>query len=234
MQRGFTSFSVIIILIIVTLVGAGAYYLGKSNPDIPQPLSLPYSSTLPIPVDKNASTDETASWKTFEGKSTYSLGVTKGKFTISYPPECELGSWFMGGRVSINCPSQSFSINPQAGGHGAEVISNDQVTLGNISWDRTKFKNGESPKMGASYQSRNDEITQLVEVSYDNYSTTAEQAVEKIISTFKFLDENPVDGKACGYLPIPGSEDDANCPEGYKCQFINPSNDAGGICVKQE
>lgn len=54
---------------------------------------------------------------------------------------------------------------------------------------------------------------------------------DQILSTFKFLDQSESQDKRCGYLGPPGT--DTSCPNGYTCKIADPSNDAGGVCVKQ-
>ncbi|HSX40096.1 MAG TPA: hypothetical protein VLF68_00635 [Candidatus Saccharimonadales bacterium] len=129
------------------------------------------------------SPNQPSSWKIFQGKSTYSQYPSLGNFMISYPPTCTLEGSNRG--PLIDCPQ--FSMNPQAGGHGASLIKEDTVVLNGITWTRRLLDKGDNTVGYSSYETGTNNTTQLVEVIYKTYSQSVQKDVEAIIATFKPL-----------------------------------------------
>jgi len=165
--------------VVVVVAFAESYQLNNEQKAI---LDLMLSTFKFLPESLEQGTE---SWK---AESFYSLYSSDGKFTISYPPNCQF--------TPPNPPTQTmslikcrlnnsnFNINPQAGGRGVEVIKKDEITLYNIVWKRTTFKSG-SLSTGQSYETEINSIYYLMEVNYENFSQEQQRQVEEIIGTFK-------------------------------------------------
>lgn len=147
---------------------------------VPSNLSQPYSPTPKIFLTENES-----GLKTYYGKSVYS-SYNNGKFTMEFPRGCDSDSKET---EIVKCPG--FEINPQAGGRGAgaaKIISSEDVILGNYQWKRNIWVVEGYSSATVTYTSEINNVSQFIEVRYDNYSNNLQNEVEKIIATFKSIE----------------------------------------------
>lgn len=185
MQKGFAPLIIILGILVILGIAGGAFYLGRSTISNPSPTPAVSSQTPPASTPQSSLTpDETANWKTFEGKSSYYLDDSnKGRFVLYYPENCGLEKLYS---PILKCLDQGFSIYPEASGRGAEIINQTEVKLGNYSWTKRIFK-VETGLTAATYDLFINDAQQLIEVHYDKYSPEIEMEAEKIITTFKTL-----------------------------------------------
>ena len=90
-QKGFTPIIILIGILIVALIGSGAYYLGNKKAPLPSP-----SPVSVQPSSTSSSSDETLNWKTYKND--------KYGIEFQYPD-----SWMLDDHeaLSINLPDQS-------------------------------------------------------------------------------------------------------------------------------
>ena len=168
---------IIVGIVLLLLVGFGSYFLGAKSQATKQtslieettPTSIPvqFVTNIPSKVNQNPSLPPTSmpTWKIFQGKSSYSQDKSEGKFEISYPDYCKTTSPTSENNLAktiIKCDfnNSSFTINPQAGGHGAEVIKSDEITLKDKNWRRTLVKHQIHP--GALVIHMKNQITRII------------------------------------------------------------------------
>ena len=132
---------------------------------------------------------------TFKGADSYNPA---NKFTLNFPDSCKQAKQgsrdIMPGASNIIC-GDVFKIIPGAGAHGMGdnpqtypriTTTTSEITLGNNSWTKTVYKNGDSLEDITTIYSNNGF---LIEVNYPNYGYAEnknEHFVEEILSSFKF------------------------------------------------
>lgn len=88
-QTGFAPILILVGIVIITTVAAGAYFFGKTSVKVPA--SKPQVTASPTPQQTNLPfpvSNETAGWKTYQGETSYTYdGSTK--FEIRYPAKWE-------------------------------------------------------------------------------------------------------------------------------------------------
>lgn len=118
---------------------------------------------------------ESKTLTSFYGKGFFS---PHGGFRIEYPGNCIRTDTIL----TCSYPEGSFVLQPEAGGHDAEVIKRDEKTMGTSRWNRSVFLYKE--KTGVTYGMEKDGTYFVLEVTYDPYTPILEAEAEGIISTF--------------------------------------------------
>lgn len=191
MQKGFAPILLLITLVVLATVGGGVYYLSKSQ--ISKSASQIVISPTPQPTSTPTSiSDETANWKTY-GSEDYS---------ISYPSDWSIEKSAYTDDIRIQDRKKTSKINfigcqdPSyyALGEGdLEIVSDNlQLRLGNRDYTAKEYMfNGNSRVIDFRLETAKVcriMISQLIE--QDPSWEETRDIVFKILSTFKFLDED--------------------------------------------
>lgn len=234
MQKGFAPIYILIGILILGIIGGGAYYFGKSQVARSQP-TQPTITPSPIP-------DETVNWKTYTNlqygysvkyPSSLNQSEISGNDTylsmITFNGSVNNSDWFSIAVRDSNLQDEIKYQKSRIEGHVLVKLTKEkEIMVGGFSGVLLEYTPDE-PDNGST--------TSFVIFNNGKYSYTisgAPQTLDQILSTFKFLPatagkdqkQESTEDQFCGGFA------GKLCPEGFTCKLEGDYPDAGGKCVK--
>lgn len=249
MQKGFVQF-IVLGVVVLAAVAAGAFYLGRSTTPKPSPAPV---TNIPQPT---STTDETANWETYTNTqhgftmkypSVYSTAFEGPNYSQKQLDSGEQISGtvapsfdtidFQGGdpKFSIGIFHKRDDIAAAFDGSCGTQFADKTIVNAKITtpfeYINLEQQSGNTINIQHCFLSgtKNLLVIGIYEIKPDSTDKNR-QFLNQILSTFKFLDQNDVEGKFCGGIAANLPEN--QCPTGYKCQLDGGYPDAGGKCVK--
>jgi len=240
------SFKTILLVILGLLVVAGAVYAGfKMGKKQISPNVVAEPTITPQTTEASPTPDPTANWKTYNNKE---LG-----FSFQYPSSFAVTDTLQKSLKEIPTTHNililedklskqqfSFMINPDGFGpffpdKTLNIAYSDSKGVYTIKDEDTENQENSDPDTYFIFISGkiNSNVSFLCFARAPRNTQSQKeinQLTSQILSTFKFTNEDSIEGRFCGGIAanLPQNQ----CPEGYTCKLDGDYPDASGKCVK--